>query len=124
VLYNDFNRAVKAKYDLGCPKDEDSDLVVNFLGKLPCAYAAMRAEWSNHRRIWGATFPYLKTIVEAYERAAGINVWGDRDTAQSIRKGKRIIILGGNGQSITILRCDALGFKKWAYIEVHPIFCP
>jgi hypothetical protein len=69
VLYNEFNRAVKAKNDLGCPKDEDSDLGKTFLGKLPGAYAATRAEWSNHRRIWGAAFPYPKTIVEAYEKS-------------------------------------------------------
>jgi hypothetical protein len=44
MLYNKFTRAVKDKNDLEHSKDEDFDLVGNFLGKLPGAYAAMRAE--------------------------------------------------------------------------------
>jgi hypothetical protein len=51
---------------------------------------------------------------------AEINVWGDSKSALNIRKGKKIVIIGINGQSTTDLFCDALRFKEWALVDGAP----
>jgi predicted TIM-barrel fold metal-dependent hydrolase len=53
-LFKDFNCAVKVT------TEQDSDLVE--------LYTAMRAHWSNERKIWGADYPYPKTVAEAYNK--------------------------------------------------------